>query len=134
MRGALRVWGVPEAMTRRLAAVVLGSEAPLVLFGAVGAKALADAADARHGTTYLVVGTGLALLAILAAAALQTRWGLALGWLVQLATFASALVLPGMIIVGAVFGVLWIVALVQGAKMDDLTRRHLAAQAGSVTS
>jgi hypothetical protein len=48
-----------------------------------------------------------------------------LGWLIQAATFASALVLPMMAIVGVIFTLLWVVCLWQGQRID-------AIQAGRV--
>ena len=46
----------------------------------------------------------------------------------QLATLASAIVVRPMLLVALIFGGLWVVALVQGRKMDDLTERYAAAQ------
>jgi hypothetical protein len=31
-----------------------------------------------------------------------------------------------MLVVGLIFGALWVTALVQGDRMDELTRQHLA--------
>jgi len=63
---------------------------------------------------------------------LRRPWGITLGWVLQLATLLSAFVVPMMLVVGLIFGALWVTALVQGVKMDALTRAH-AAEAGSVT-
>ena len=71
-RGPLR------RMTRRLAAVVLGAQAPVVIFGAVGARALADASGSTHASTYLIVGLGLALACVLVAGLLRRPWGVTL--------------------------------------------------------
>ncbi len=44
--------------------------------------------------------------------------GITLGWLVQALTWASALLVTAMIGVAVVFTLLWVVLLVQGAKVD----------------
>lgn len=121
----------PRKMTRRLCAVVLGGQAPVLLFGALGTWAMARVTDPGRASLYLWVGVGLAVACVVAAGVVRTRAGIAFGWLVQLATLASALVVRPMVLVALIFGGLWIVALVQGRKMDDLTERYTAAQSGS---
>lgn len=109
-------------MTRRLAALVLGSQAPVVVFAAVGARALAASSD-DPAVAGLHLGLGLALAGLCVVAAGLTRWrvGLLVGWLAQLATFAYAVVVPMMVVVGVIFGGLWLVAVIQGAAADRLT-------------
>lgn len=122
----LPVFAVPEAMTRRLAAVVLLSQAPVLVFGAVGARALADAAQRQDAAVVLLAGSGLAGLAVLAAALLRSPVGIALGWAVQIACLLATPVVPAMGIIGVVFTALWVTALRQGRKMDALTRARAA--------
>jgi len=43
-----------------------------------------------------------------------------LGWLVQLLTLATAVVLPAMAIVALIFAGLWWMCLAQGAKIDAI--------------
>lgn len=117
--------GVQRRMTRRLAAIVLSSEAPVVLFGAVGARALAEASGGA-ASTYLWTGMALAAALVVAAGALRTRFGVPLGWLLQLATVACGLVIPAMAVIGIVFGVLWWTALHQGRRLDDMTEAYSA--------
>jgi hypothetical protein len=122
----LVLYGVPGKVTRRLAATVVGSQAVAVFFGALVARALAEARGESGGSGFLLVGSILAVLCILDAGMLRRPWGVTLGWLLQLATLASAVVVPAMLVVGLVFGALWVIALVQGAKMDALTARAIA--------
>ncbi|MCA0436635.1 MAG: DUF4233 domain-containing protein [Austwickia sp.] len=117
--------GPQRKMTRRLAAVVLGSQAPVVLFGAVGARALADASGHGAATTYLWVGVGLAVACALVAGLLRTPVGVSLGWLVQVATLLCGFVVPVMVVIGVIFGGLWWVALAQGVRLDDMTEAYL---------
>lgn len=118
---------VPRTMTSRLCAVVLVGQAPLVLFGAFGARALALVNQPQMAGVYLWGGLALVALCIVAAMFTRIRLGILLGWVAQLATLASALVLTPMIVVSLIFGGLWIVALVQGRRMDDLTYSHMRA-------
>ena len=118
----------PRKMTRRLCAVVLGGQAPVLVFGVLGAWAMARVTDPDQASLYLWLGIGLAAACVVAAGVVRTRAGIAFGWLVQLATLASVIVVRPMLLVALIFGGLWVVALVQGRKMDDLTERYAAAQ------
>lgn len=120
-------YGVGEKMTRRFAAIVIGSQSLVVFFGALVAYALAKADDNSSHNAYLVVGCVLAVLCILDAGMLRRPWGVTLGWFIQFATLAAAFIVPMMLVVGIVFGALWVTALVQGRKMDQLTREHAGA-------
>ena len=46
--------------------------------------------------------------------------GITLGWLVQVLTWASALLVPAMLGVAVVFTALWVLLLVQGTKVDRI--------------
>jgi hypothetical protein len=70
----------------------------------------------------------VAVLAVLAAGLMRTPYGVTLGWLVQAATFATALVVPAMLVVGLIFGALWVVSLVQGHRIDTLQASRAAAE------
>lgn len=120
-------YGVGEKMTRRFAAIVIGSQSLVVFFGALVAYGMAKATDDAAHTAYLVIGCVIAALCIIAAGAMRRPWGVTLGWLIELATLAATFVVPMMFFVGLVFGALWITALVQGRKMDRLTREFSGA-------
>ena len=126
MISSLVLYGVPEKMTRRLAATVVGSQGLAVFFGALVARALAEAKGESGSGAFMAVGSVIAVLCLLDAGLLRRPWGITLGWLLQVATLLSALVVPMMLVVGLIFGALWVTALVQGAKMDALTRAHAA--------
>ena len=72
---------------------------------------------------------GLALLCLVAAGLMRTPFGVTLGWLIQVATLLSALVLPMMAIVGVIFTLLWVVCLWQGQRIDAIQAGR-AAEAG----
>lgn len=129
MIGTLLLYGVGEKMLRRFAAVVLASQAIAVFFGALVAMAMAKADGDGSHTTYLTVGSVLAVLCFLACGVLRRPWGVTLGWLLQVATLASAVVVPAMLFVGVLFGALWVTALHQGHRMDELTRNYQGSAA-----
>lgn len=118
-------------MQRRLGAIVLGSQMLVIVFGALTIRGLALAQGDPRATTYLVLGCGLALLSLVAARLLRRPVGVSLGWAVQVACFAAALLAPVIVWVAGVFVALWATALVQGFKMDRLTEQHLAAGGGA---
>lgn len=120
--GALPLYGVPGKMTRRLVGVVLGTQGLAIFFGALVARSLSAVEGSDTSGRFLLVGSFLAVLCILDAGLLRRPWGLTVGWVLQLATFACALIVPTMLLVGMLFGGLWLTALIQGRKMDEHTR------------
>lgn len=96
------------AMKRRLCAIVLIFEGVVVFFGALAASRISD--DLSSATA-LGVGGGLAVACILASGTLRSPRGIAIGWGVQVLVLATGIVLPAMIIMGLLFGALWIFAL-----------------------
>ncbi|MGB5952601.1 MAG: DUF4233 domain-containing protein [Ornithinimicrobium sp.] len=114
---------VPGKFTRRLAAVTLIGQAMTIFFGALAARqfALAGGEGQSQATTYLIGGSALAVLCVLASGLLRRPGGIALGWIIQLLTFACAIVLPAMIIVGLIFTGVWWLCLAQGHKVDAIT-------------
>jgi hypothetical protein len=127
---ALRLYGTTGKFTWRMLATVLGGQAVCILLGALvarGVTAVGD--DPGRSTAYLVVGFGLAALAVVAAGAMRRPWGLTLGWLVQALTLLSAVVVPMMLVVGLFFLALWITCLVKGAQIDaEVARRDAVAR------
>lgn len=116
---SLTFYGVPGKTTRRLAGVVIGTQGLAVFFGALVARALSAAKGSDTSKTFLVIGSLLAVLCILDAALLRRPWGITLGWLLQIATLACALIVPAMLLVGLLFGALWLTALAQGRTIDE---------------
>ena len=121
-------YGRTGRFTWRMGATVLAAQSVLVFFGALVARALAAARDSGAATAYLLVGSALAVVCLLAAGLMRSPVGVTLGWLVQLACFATALVVPFMALVGLIFGTLWVVCLVQGHRIDQSQRRWAQEQ------
>jgi hypothetical protein len=106
--------------TWRMLATVLGSQALVILLGALLARGTAMANEADNGHALLWAGVALAVLAFVAAGLLRGPLGLPLGWLVQVLTWLSALVVPAMAGVGLVFTALWVLCLVKGQEVDAM--------------
>jgi len=107
-------------LTWRTLATTLGGQSLVLLFGALVARGQAIAAGRDDAGTLLWGGCGLALLAIVAAGLMRGPLGLPLGWLVQLLTWLSALVVPAMLGVALVFTAIWVLCLVKGQEADAL--------------
>jgi hypothetical protein len=116
--GPLALYGRQGKFTWRMCATVLAAQSILVFFGALVARAIASAENSPAATAYLAVGSALALGCVLGAGAMRSRIGVTFGWLIQLATFAAALVVPLMAGVGLIFTALWVLCLVQGRRID----------------
>lgn len=120
-------YGSTGKFTWRMLATVLAGQSIVVFFGALVARATAaTGADVERAGTYLAVGTGLAVLCIVAAGTMRRPWGITLGWVVQAATLLAALVVPMMAVIGIVFLALWVVSLVQGRRVDAMMAQREA--------
>ena len=128
MRGIV-FYGTTGKFTWRMLATVLGGEALCIALGALVARGLAATEGTASPTAYLVVGFGLAALAIVAAGTLRRPWGITLGWAVQALTLLSALVVPLMLVVGIFFLTMWVTCLIQGARIDaEVAQREAVAR------
>lgn len=116
----------PGILTRRLCGATLVAQALSVFFGALVAWRLADTFGDDRAQLYLWGGIGLALLCLVAAGAMRGGAGVALGWLVQVLTLLSGIVLPAMLVVGVIFAFLWWLCLSQGMRLDRLTAQREA--------
>lgn len=128
---AIKVYGTLGKFTWRMLATVLAGQAIVIFFGALLARALAEANDDASSSTLLWVGSGLAVLSILGAGLMRRPFGVTIGWLVQAGTFLSAVWLRPMFVVGVIFTGLWVLCLVQGDRVDRLqSARDEAPAAG----
>ena len=121
-------FGRTGTFTWRMGATVLAAQSIAVFFGALVARGVSLAQSSGPATAYLLVGSALAVLCLIAAGLMRSPVGVTLGWLIQLATFVSAVVVPLMAAVGVIFTALWVTCLVQGARIDEAQARW-AAQA-----
>ncbi len=126
---AVPFYGATGKFTWRMGAVVLGAQSLIVFLGALVARTLAVAQGDGSAGTYLLVGSGLAVLCLLAAGLMRRPYGVTVGWLIQVATFLCAFVLPMMLLVGVIFLLLWVTCLWQGQRIDAIQAGR-AAQPG----
>ncbi len=110
---------------RTLAASMLVLEAFAVFFGALVAGRMNS--DLGLGRSLTILG-GLALACVVTAGLLRWRAGFLLGGLLQVLVIATGLWLPAMYFVGAVFALLWVLALRVGGRIER--ERALQAPAG----
>jgi hypothetical protein len=101
-------------MQRRLCAAILVLEA--VVLGLV-TPVLITVAEVPT-VLALLLGLGLAVVAVLLAGMLRARWAYALGWCLQVATLALGVLVSSMIVLGVIFLALWATAYFLGAKIE----------------
>jgi hypothetical protein len=123
---AIRFTGPLGKFTWRMLATVLAGQGISISLGALVARGIAIAGGDPRSDVFLYGGLGLAVLCLLAAGLMRTSLGLPLGWLCQALTIASAAVVPMMLIVGAIFLGLWILCLVQGARIERMVAEREA--------
>jgi chromate transport protein ChrA len=116
----------PGILTRRLCGATLLAQSMSIFFGALVAWRLGQSERDERAELYLIGGLALAVLCVVAVGALRTRYGIALGWLVQVLTLACAVVLPAMVIVAGIFGTLWFLCVRQGRRMDEVNAQREA--------
>jgi hypothetical protein len=123
----LPLYGTQGKFTFRLLAMALVGQAVILSFFALVARGNAIA-DGRpdDGQQLLWVGLGLSVLALVAAGLMRRPFGITLGWVVQLLTWASAVLVTAMLGVAVVFTGLWVLLLLQGGKVDRLVAEHEA--------
>lgn len=120
-------YGSLGRFTWRMLATVLAAQGIIVFLGALVARGLANAVGDDRDSTWLWVGVGLALLCFVAAGLMRRPWGVTLGWLIQVATFVSAAVVPAMLAVGVIFLALWVGSLILCRRVED----QMAAREGT---
>lgn len=79
----------------------------------------------------LPVGVGLAVLCFAAVAGLGRGWGYTLGWVVQGLAISLGVVVTPMFFLGAVFALLWFLALRLGAQVERAQREAGGSASGS---
>ena len=103
---------------RGICAAVLVFEGLVVFFAVLVAL---DLSDVDHAVLWTVGGaTPVACLVL--AALLRHRWAYVLGSLLQVAVILGGLVVPTMYFLGAVFALLWFLAIFLGRRVERLDR------------
>jgi hypothetical protein len=103
-----------RSATESLLSIALGLEAALVFFMTMAALGL------QRLPAPVALGGGAALMVVLIGATqlVRYRWGIGLGWVLQLVVLATGLVIPLMYVVGAGFVAIWIYCFITGIRLD----------------
>ncbi|WP_420792742.1 DUF4233 domain-containing protein [Microbacterium thalli] len=122
--------GVSQPRSRRrrgaaesLGSVVLGFESIVVFLGGLtvyGLSALPASVPSWWG---VVAGAVLAAAMVVTAGLLRHRWGIALGWALQIVLGLGVLLVPALGLVALIFGAMYAYATIKGAALD---RRNAA--------
>ncbi|NYI06627.1 DUF4233 domain-containing protein [Allostreptomyces psammosilenae] len=108
---------------RTLCSSTLIGEAMVIGFAALVASRLTDIPGA---TLWLVTGVAMVLCVALCGA-LDRAWAVPVGWGLQAALVAAGFVVPMMFLVGALFAVIWWLAVHYGRKVDVIRAQRAAA-------
>ena len=73
-------------------------------------------------------GLGAIVLILLVSRTLRWRWGIVLGWVVQLGLVACGLLDPVMYVVAALFIAIWTYCLVKGTQLDRMNAARFGPQ------
>ena len=111
-----------------LGSIVLAFESVIVFLGGLaifGLKALPESIPPWWG---IVAGTVVAVAMVLTARVLRYRWGIILGWVLQVIVALGGFFVPALFFIALVFGGMWAYATIKGASLDARNAR-LAAEA-----
>jgi hypothetical protein len=108
---------------RVMAASTLALEALVVALAGLVAR---DVSHVAASTALLVHGL-LAMACVVVAGLLRNRFGYVLGSLLQVAVLATGLWVPVMFVLGWIFALLWVVALVVGVRVERERNDHANA-------
>jgi hypothetical protein len=103
-----------RSLTESLLSIVLLLEAILVFFIALTVFGL----HALPPVTALVGGAVLALVLLLATRLVRYRWGVWVGWVLQLVLLATGLILPALYVVAVIFIAMWVYCFVRARQID----------------
>lgn len=99
-----------------LGSSVLTMEAIIVLL----ATALASSSGSASTAWTWSLGGVLIVLLIAATRTMGKPYGPIVGWVLQVLVLATAVVVPGMLVVGGIFAVLWFFAVRNGLRVDRM--------------
>jgi hypothetical protein len=103
-----------RSATESLLSIALGLEAALVFFMTMAVLGL------QLLPALAALGGGAAFMAVLVATTqlLRYRWGVWLGWALQVVVLATGVVIPLMYVVGGGFVAIWIYCFITGTRLD----------------
>jgi uncharacterized membrane protein YkgB len=102
---------------RVLGSAVLGIEAIIVMLATLVA---ANGGTVERPELAYAAGGALMVAMIVTIGFLKRPWGVWVGWILQGLLLAFGFVVPSMWVVGAIFAVLWWLAVRNGRRVDEL--------------
>ncbi|GAA2991597.1 hypothetical protein JOD63_001206 [Microbacterium terrae] len=117
----------PRGAAESLASIVLGSESLIAFLGGLVIYGMDDLPGGIPAWWGIVAGVGLALLMLVTAGLTRYRWGIALGWALQVVVALGAFLVPALAIVAVIFGLLYGYATIKGAALDKRNARLAAS-------
>ncbi len=106
-----------------LGAIVLGFESIIVFLAGLvvfGLKATPAGVEPWWG---IVGGVLVAVLMILTSGVLRFRWGIILGWVLQVVVALAGVFVPAILFIALIFGGMWAYATIKGASLDRRNAR-----------
>lgn len=116
----------PRGAAESLASIVLAFESIIAFLGGLviyGLKALPASVPPWWG---IVAGTVVAALMVLTTRFVRYRWGIALGWALQVVVALGAFLVPSLAVVALIFGGMYGYATIKGAAIDRRNARLAA--------
>ncbi|MET2012523.1 DUF4233 domain-containing protein [Microbacterium chocolatum] len=113
----------PRGAQESLASIVLSFEAIIAFLGGLtiyGLRALPEPVPAWWG---IVAGSVVATLMIVTARLVRHRWGIALGWALQVLVALGAFLVPALALVALIFGGMYAYATIKGGALDRRNAR-----------
>ena len=104
----------PRSASESLLSIALGLEAALVFFVVLAVFRF----DRLPPAVAFGGGVVVILILLVAARMLRSRWGVWLGWALQLGLILTGFLLPLMFFIGAGFAAIWIFCFVTGSRLD----------------
>ncbi len=116
----------PRGAAESLASIVLAFESVIAFLAGLviyGLKALPAPIAPWWG---IVAGAVVAVLMIVTTRLVRYRWGIALGWVLQVLILLGGLLVPALAIVALIFGGMYGYATIKGAALDRRNARLAA--------
>lgn len=101
-----------------LAQVVLAFESVVVFLAGLVVYGLGVLPEGVESWWGIVGGSVVALIMLLASGMMRWRWGIVVGWILQLVLASAAVLVPAILIVVLLFGGMWAYATIKGAALD----------------
>ncbi|MEV7691757.1 DUF4233 domain-containing protein [Microbacterium sp. NPDC089189] len=110
-----------------LAQVVLAFESIIVFLAGLAVFGLRALPDGIEPWWAIVAGAVFAVVMMAASGVVRWRWGIVLGWVLQVLLALSAFLVPSILIAALIFGGMWAYATIKGASLDRRNARLAAA-------